>query len=307
MSCSSSMAPTSSSRRSSRRDQAGNAAVLVEHDGDLGAPGAELVEQLVGVLGLGDAVGGADQRARADAVRAVGVGHPRKEVLGVEDADDVVAVLADRAGSGSGRSRGRCGPRPRRGHDAGRVTIAERGVISSETSRRVSSTACWISCADRFGELGLARSSSWSPSAGISTSTLAGRGGRRRGVAQRETRVSPSRRRRDVNGAVRNRRTPPGGQRRSIDPLGVDLADDPRQHVAQPPARTPRRTTTRTPGRVAQLGRAPRRRAGPPGKSPVTTARASAASSVASSWCATSSARSGRPRSAQTSSSRLRE
>ena len=77
------------------RDQAGDAAVLVEDDGDLGPLDAELFEQVVGVLGLGDAVRRAGELAGDDdGVGVVGVGHPGEEVLGVEDADDVVAVLA---------------------------------------------------------------------------------------------------------------------------------------------------------------------------------------------------------------------
>ena len=80
---------------------------------------AELFEQVVGVLGLGDAVGRAGELAGDDRVGVVGVGHPGEEVLGVEDADDVVAVLAVERDAALARLaeglRGGRGPRPTRG------------------------------------------------------------------------------------------------------------------------------------------------------------------------------------------------
>ncbi len=70
------------------RDQAGDAAVLVDDDGLVVAAGAELVQQHVQALGFRNEHGRAHQRAHFDA----GFQHAAQQVLGQQDADDVVAV-----------------------------------------------------------------------------------------------------------------------------------------------------------------------------------------------------------------------
>ena len=177
------------------------------------------------------------------------------------------------------------------------MTIADRGVISSETSRRVSSTACWSSSRVDSGRSASA-SSGWSPSAGISTSTLAGRGAASGGAGEPlDQRLDLARCRRSA-GAVSDPERPRGGPEAVDHPLGEDPADRPppaRSRRPRPPARSPARprppgaaraASTRTPSSAASIR-------------PVTTASASAARSVRSSWCATSSARPGWPRRSQ--------
>ena len=74
-------------------DQAGNAAVFVQHHGHVVPRPLELLQQDVDRLGLGHEVGLAQQR-RPGRVRSVGpLGQFGQQVLGVENADDVVAVL----------------------------------------------------------------------------------------------------------------------------------------------------------------------------------------------------------------------
>ena len=119
--------------------------------------------------------------------------------------------------------RGGRGPRP----TAGRVTIAERGVMISETSRRVSSTACWSSSRVDSGR-SASTSSGSSASAGISTSTLAGRGGASAGAGEPVGERLDQRGRRTVSGQVtaadarrrpaRARRCTGSAKTRPIDP-----------------------------------------------------------------------------------------
>lgn len=70
-------------------DQAGNAAMLVDDDRQVVAAGAELAQQHVQALDLGDEHGRPDQRA--DIQRRLE--HVAQQVLGEQDADDVVAVV----------------------------------------------------------------------------------------------------------------------------------------------------------------------------------------------------------------------
>ena len=69
-------------------DQAGDAAVLVDDDGLVVAADAEFAQQHVQALGFGNEDRRADQRAHLDA----GFQHAAQQVLGQQDADDVVAV-----------------------------------------------------------------------------------------------------------------------------------------------------------------------------------------------------------------------
>lgn len=62
--------------------------MLVDDDGLVVAAGAELVQQHVQALGFGDEHGRAHQRAHLDA----GFQHAAQQILGEQDADDVVAV-----------------------------------------------------------------------------------------------------------------------------------------------------------------------------------------------------------------------
>ncbi len=79
------------------RHQAGRAAVLVDHDGDVPLGRLHVVEQLVDRLRLRARRPG---RAPARAGRSVAVAAPvalqvRQQVLGVQDADDVVEALLE--------------------------------------------------------------------------------------------------------------------------------------------------------------------------------------------------------------------
>ena len=77
------------------RDQPRHGAVLVEHDGHLGAVPPQVFDELEGVLGLGHAEGGPDQLGRERPSRDRRPRSSGPEVLGEQDADDVVAVVAE--------------------------------------------------------------------------------------------------------------------------------------------------------------------------------------------------------------------
>ncbi len=78
------------------RDEAGRAAVLVEDDRDVDLPALELVEQVVDRHRLGHEDRRAQERPEGGPGRGVGL-QVRQEVLGVEDADDLVdRLLVDR-------------------------------------------------------------------------------------------------------------------------------------------------------------------------------------------------------------------
>ena len=86
------------------RDQAGGAAVLVEHDRDVDLAPLELVEQVVDRHRLGHEDRRPQDRAQRRALRRPSRLRNGQQVLGVEDPDDLVdRVLVD-------RDRG-CGPR----------------------------------------------------------------------------------------------------------------------------------------------------------------------------------------------------
>ena len=182
--------------------------------------------------------------------------------------------------------------------------MAEEGIITSETSLRVSSTARWSRPACHPGAR--PRRPRLSPSSvGISTSTLAGRGPLSRFPSSCSTKVFKTRRRpgraarlRPGSGTPRAR-THTGSARRRPSPARPP-------HIAQRRPGQDEEDHQLRAGRGAATGPAPRRPARP-GSRPESTAIASAPRSVRSSRWAISSARSGRPRSAQYSSSRLRE
>ena len=74
------------------RDQAGGAAVLVDHDRHVELLGLHLGQQLGDALGLGHEAGLSHQLGHQLGVASVALGP--HQVLGVDDADDVVDALA---------------------------------------------------------------------------------------------------------------------------------------------------------------------------------------------------------------------
>ena len=74
------------------RDQTGDAAVFVDHDRHVVARLAELAQQHVEALGFGNQHRWAQQRVGA--VRAIVGDHAAQQVLGQQDAEDLVLVLA---------------------------------------------------------------------------------------------------------------------------------------------------------------------------------------------------------------------
>ncbi len=78
------------------RDQAGGPAILVEDDRDVDLPPLELVEEVVDRHRLGHEHGRPQQRAERGPLARTGF-QDRQEILGVEDADDLVdRLLVDR-------------------------------------------------------------------------------------------------------------------------------------------------------------------------------------------------------------------
>ena len=73
------------------REQAGGVAELVDDDGDVVAVGAEVAQQVVERLRLGDEERRPQQRAQVEVGRALQL----QQVLGHQDADDVVAPLLE--------------------------------------------------------------------------------------------------------------------------------------------------------------------------------------------------------------------
>ena len=83
------------------RHQAGRAAVLVDHDGDVTLGGLHVVQQVVDRLGLGDIDRRPHQLADVDcAVRAAVALQVGQQVLGVQDPDDVVEALVEHGQAG---------------------------------------------------------------------------------------------------------------------------------------------------------------------------------------------------------------
>jgi hypothetical protein len=82
-------------------DQAGDAAVLVDHDRHVVARGAELAQQDVEALGFGNE----DRRAQHVAQVELAPGEIAQQVLGEQDAEHVVLAFADRPESASARVR----------------------------------------------------------------------------------------------------------------------------------------------------------------------------------------------------------
>ena len=99
-------------------DEADGGAELVDDDGDLAAALLELLQELDGELGLGDdedvahdlAEGEAGGAGAAEGERDGAEVHEAGDVLGVDDADDVVGAAE---GRWLGRRRGRGSAAPR--------------------------------------------------------------------------------------------------------------------------------------------------------------------------------------------------
>ena len=166
--------------------------------------------------------------------------------------------------------------------EAGRATIAERGVMISETSRRVSSTARSSSSRVDSGRSASASSGS-PPSEGISTSTLAGRG---RGVGRpgdpRTTSVSTRRVAERQRGWSGPRSRPAQRPEGVEDRLGEDPADHPgqRRSPTAPIASAMAITASTAPAEARPAPSGGQRRAGRPGpgRSPRPAPRRSARS-----------------------------
>ena len=192
------------------RDQAGDPAVLVEHDGDLAPPGPELVQQVVGVLGLRHEVRPAGSACEArSSRRRPSLGHRREQVLGVEDAEDVVAVLAEHGDAAQAGIAERLARPWRAEVVAGRTTIEELGVMISETSRRVRATTCSRTWPGSTRGARPRESTGSSGSCSNSTSTLAGLGG---GVGRARPAGRPASRRAwntEISGMAARARTAP--------------------------------------------------------------------------------------------------
>ena len=115
------------------RDQAGGAAVLVDDDRHVELLGLHLAQQLGDPLGLGHerAPGGASSRT---GVVAPAVALGAHEVLGVDDADDVVDALADDRDAAVAVEDARPPSRRRPGSRRSTVTMSGRGTITSRTT-----------------------------------------------------------------------------------------------------------------------------------------------------------------------------
>lgn len=70
-------------------DQARDAAMFVDHDGDVVARGAELPQQHIQALGLRNEDRRPDQGAQFDG----GILHVAQQILGQKNAQDVVAII----------------------------------------------------------------------------------------------------------------------------------------------------------------------------------------------------------------------
>ena len=151
------------------RDQAGGVAELVDHDRQVVAVGAEVAQQLVQALALGHEHRRPQQRAQVQLGRALQL----EQVLGHQDADDVVALaLVDREARVAGVDHhGAAARRRRRRCPAG--PCAARPPSRRRRSCRPCGSRPRASCATRARS---ARGCSASASVSISSSRESGPG-----------------------------------------------------------------------------------------------------------------------------------